>query len=136
DGEPALAADAVATASEVTDQVAGSEDGAETAPAAAPAEPVAEDAAADAAPPVPPEEVLIEIWRPRRRHRGEPRAVDGRPARQGDRNRHRGRGEGRREGGRRPERPGSPAPAAAAQTGSEQAVPGTAQAEERREGGV
>jgi ATP-dependent RNA helicase SUPV3L1/SUV3 len=99
------------------------------------AEPTAEGATAAApgeVPASPVEEALIEIWRPRRRHRGEHRAVDGRPERQGDRNRHRGR-DGRREGGRRPDRPGDPAPTA--QAGSEVAPTAAAQPEERREGG-
>jgi ATP-dependent RNA helicase SUPV3L1/SUV3 len=123
--------EAAVAASEVTEGVEN-ETAAETASVASEAaEPVAEGAT-DAAPAAPAEEALIEIWRPRRRHRGEHRAVDGRPERQGDRNRHRGR-DGRREGGRRPDRPA--APAAAAPSGSEQAPAGAAPPEERREGG-
>ena len=124
---PTLEAEAAVAAPEVVEEAAP-----EAATAVEAAEP-AVDGDADATPSTPAEEVLIEIWRPRRRHRGEHRAVDGRPERQGDRNRHRGR-DGRREGGgRRPDRPAAPAPAA--QAGGEQAPAGAAQAEERREGG-
>jgi ATP-dependent RNA helicase SUPV3L1/SUV3 len=132
---PAEAAIAVAEATDSVEAVS-----AEAAPAEAvsASEPVSEAAAAPA------EEVLIEIWRPRRRHRGEQRAVDGRPERQGERHRRHGR-EGGRDGGRdqrrdggnrQPNRPGAPgAPAAAAQAGGEAAPAGATQEQQRREGG-
>ncbi len=101
---------------------------------AAPVEAVSAEAAGEASP-APAEEVLIEIWRPRRRHRGDHRALDGRPQRQGERhgerNRRHGR-DGRRDAGRQPDRPG--APAAADPAGAE-AAPEAAKSQEQREGG-
>jgi ATP-dependent RNA helicase SUPV3L1/SUV3 len=107
----------------------------DAAPAeAAPVEAVSAEAAGEASP-APAEEVLIEIWRPRRRHRGDHRALDGRPQRQGERhgerNRRHGR-DGRRDAGRQPDRPG--APAAADPAGAE-AAPEAAKSQEQREGG-
>ncbi len=121
--EPAIAEPAVAE----TAPEASAPEGAE---AAAAPEPVGEAAAAPA------EEVLIEIWRPRRRHRGENRAVDGRQERQGERHRRHGR-DGRRDGGnRQSSRPGAPAAPAAAQAGGETAPADAAQQSgERRDGG-
>ncbi|WP_072385428.1 helicase-related protein [Hyphomicrobium sp. CS1BSMeth3] len=131
---PAAAPEAADAPAEASAEAAPA-DAAEAAPA------VTAEAAAEAAPATA-EEILIEIWRPRRRHRGDHRAVDGRQRqgeRHGDRNRRHGRDggrDGRREGGRQPDRqsdrPGTPAPAAQA---SGEAAPAPAQGEERRDGG-
>ena len=140
--EPAVLAEAEATVAvaEASDSVEPAN--AETAPeASAPesAEAVSASEPAGEAAATPAEEVLIEIWRPRRRHRGENRAVDGRQERQGERHRRHGRDgrDGRRDGGnRQPNRPGAPAAPAAAQAGGETAPADAAQQTgERRDGG-
>jgi ATP-dependent RNA helicase SUPV3L1/SUV3 len=119
-----------APAAEISAEAAADTPNADATEVAAEAEAVAEPAADAAAPASPTEPVLIEIWRPRRRHRGEQRTVDGRPERQGGRHRRQGR-----DSGRRPDQAGTPAPSApAAQAGGETAA-SEGQREERRESG-
>ncbi|MFN3746614.1 MAG: helicase-related protein [Hyphomicrobiaceae bacterium] len=129
---PTGPAEAAANDSPPPNEVDEPRPGAPEAAADAGPSPAAVEAGASAeAPPVaastPAEEVLIEIWRPRRRHRGDHRAVDGRTDRHGERHRRHG------PGGRRHERPAAPAPETTA--GGEAASSGAAQAEERRDSG-
>jgi ATP-dependent RNA helicase SUPV3L1/SUV3 len=117
--EQAPAVEAEVTA---TEAVATTEAVADAPPVEAAIEAPAAEAAPEAAAPAEP--VLIEIWRPRRRHRGDNRSVDGRPER------HRRHG---RDGGRRPERQGTQQPAQASSGDAAQAAaPG---GEARRDGG-
>jgi ATP-dependent RNA helicase SUPV3L1/SUV3 len=124
---PIEPADAVAhdspPSAEVKALPAAPEAAAQVGPSPAPVESEATTEAPPVAVSVPAEEVLIEIWRPRRRHRGDHRAVDGRTERHGERQRR----------GRRHERPATPVPAAPA--GGEAASSGAARAEERRDHG-
>jgi ATP-dependent RNA helicase SUPV3L1/SUV3 len=140
--EAAAAADeTVESAAEAVDAVAVGE-AAPFEPASAPADNDAAVAAARSSEsetaPAAPEVPLIEIWRPRRRHRGEGRAVDGRP----DRRRHGHQGDRRpnQRGDQRPgQRQGNPAPAspAGAEASSGEAAPSveTPPGERRRDGG-
>ncbi len=133
--EPAAAAEEASLAATEPAPVAeigveASEPASEPAAIDAAAEPTAPVAVEAAAPEAAPETLEIEIWRPRRRHRGEGRAVDTRPDRR--RQDHRGnRRPDQRQGGSQ----GGTQPAAAA-SGAEGAPAAEAKSDEpRREGG-
>lgn len=139
DAQPVAEAIPAVADPEATGSAVSIEATTEAAPASA--EPTsAAEAVAEAAP-ASTEEVLIEIWRPRRRHRGgDHRAVDGRQERQGERQgqgrgeRHRRHGrDNRRDGGRQPGQTHAPAPVAEA--GGEAAAAGAVQTQERRDEG-
>ena len=134
----AAAAVAAATAEPVIETTDAPVEAAIVGAAEEPASALAEatvDADAATATPAASEAPMIEIWRPRRRHRGDGRAVDGRP----DRRRHGHQGD-RRPNQRGDQRPGhrentqAPATAAGAEASSgEAAQPGSS--ERRRDGG-
>ena len=114
---------------------------AETSATEEPAEVAAAEVVEAAAPSAAPEALDIEIWRPRRRHRGDGRAVDARPDRrrpdnQGQRGNRRpdqrqGGGQGGGQGRNQPAAASASAPGAEGAPAAAEAQPG----EQRRDGG-